>query len=38
MGTDTLVFVFDLLGAMRQKAHATGTALPYHPGPGPAPW
>jgi FKBP-type peptidyl-prolyl cis-trans isomerase len=34
MGTDTLVFVFDLLGAMPQHGHATGTAVPYHPGPG----
>jgi peptidylprolyl isomerase len=34
MGTDTLVFVFDLLGAMREKAHARGTVVPYHPGPG----
>lgn len=34
MSTDTLVFVFDLLGAMPQRGHATGTALPYQPGPG----
>ena len=34
MSTDTLVLVFDLLGAMAEKAHATGTVLPYHPGPG----
>jgi len=33
VGTDTLVFVFDLLGAMREKAHAGGTVVPYHPGP-----
>ena len=33
MSTDTLVFVFDLLGAMREKAHARGTVVPYHPGP-----
>lgn len=34
ISTDTLVFVFDLLGALPQHGHATGTALPYHPGPG----
>jgi peptidylprolyl isomerase len=34
MSTDTLVLVFDLFGAMAEKAHATGTVLPYHPGPG----
>jgi peptidylprolyl isomerase len=33
-GTDTLVFVFDLLGTMAEKAHATGTVMPYHPGTG----
>ena len=33
MNTDTLVFVFDLLGATGEKAHATGTVVPYHPGP-----
>lgn len=32
MGTDTLVFVFDLLDAMRTSAHAAGTTVPYHPG------
>ena len=32
MSTDTLVFVFDLLGAMGEKAHATGTVVPYSPG------
>jgi peptidylprolyl isomerase len=34
MGTDTLVFVFDLLGAMPQHGQAAGTATPYRPGPG----
>lgn len=34
MSTDTLVFVFDLLGAMPQHGQAAGTALPYRPGPG----
>lgn len=34
MSTDTLVFVFDLLGAMPQHGHATGTAMPYRPGLG----
>jgi peptidylprolyl isomerase len=33
-GTDTIVFVFDLLGAMPETARASGTALPYLPGPG----
>jgi peptidylprolyl isomerase len=33
MSTDTLVFVFDLLGATPQRGHATGTAMPYRPGP-----
>jgi len=33
-GSDTLVFVFDLLGAMPQTAHAAGAVLPYRPGPG----
>ena len=33
-GTDTLVFVFDLLATMPPTARATGTVLPYHPGPG----
>jgi peptidylprolyl isomerase len=32
MSTDTLVFVFDLLGATPQRGHATGTAMPYRPG------
>jgi peptidylprolyl isomerase len=32
MGTDTLVFVFDLLGTMRTNARAEGTAIPYDPG------
>jgi peptidylprolyl isomerase len=31
-GTDTIVFVFDLLAAMPQTAHAAGTAMPYRPG------
>lgn len=34
MGTDTLVFVFDLLSTMRTNAHAEGTAIPYDPGAG----
>ncbi len=34
MSTDTLVFVFDLLGALPRHGQATGTALPYRPGPG----
>jgi peptidylprolyl isomerase len=34
MATDTLVFVFDLLGTMRTNAHAEGTAVAYHPGAG----
>lgn len=34
MSTDTLVFVFDLLGAMPQHGQAAGTATPYRPGPG----
>jgi peptidylprolyl isomerase len=33
-GTDTLVFVFDLLATMRPAAGASGTVLRYHPGPG----
>jgi peptidylprolyl isomerase len=33
-GTDTIVFVVDLLAAMPETAHAAGTALPYQPGPG----
>jgi FKBP-type peptidyl-prolyl cis-trans isomerase len=32
MSTDTLVFVFDLLGAMPQHGRAAGTVLPYQPG------
>jgi peptidylprolyl isomerase len=32
MSTDTLVFVFDLLDAMPQHGHATGTTMPYRPG------
>ena len=32
MGTDTLVFVFDLLDALRTSAHAEGTTVLYHPG------
>jgi peptidylprolyl isomerase len=34
MGSDTLVFVFDVLSSLQETAHATGTAIPYHPGPG----
>jgi peptidylprolyl isomerase len=30
--TDTLVFVFDLLGAIPETAHASGTTVPYQPG------
>lgn len=33
-GHDTVVFVFDLLAAMPETAHAAGTALPYRPGSG----
>jgi peptidylprolyl isomerase len=33
-GKDTLVFVFDLLASMGPTARASGTVLPYHPGPG----
>ena len=33
MSTDTLVFVFDLLGTMGEKAQATGTVVAYHPAP-----
>jgi peptidylprolyl isomerase len=33
-GSDTLVFVFDILAAVPASAHATGTVLPYHPAPG----
>ena len=33
-GADTLVFVFDILAAVPAGAHATGAAVPYHPGPG----
>jgi peptidylprolyl isomerase len=33
-GTDTLVFVFDLLATLPQTAHAGGTALPYQAGSG----
>jgi FKBP-type peptidyl-prolyl cis-trans isomerase len=32
-GTDTLVFVFDILQALPTTTHASGTAVPYHPGP-----
>jgi peptidylprolyl isomerase len=32
MSTDTLVFVFDLLGAIPQHGQAAGTALPRQPG------
>jgi peptidylprolyl isomerase len=30
--TDTLVFVFDLLGTMPETAHASGATVPYQPG------
>jgi peptidylprolyl isomerase len=33
-GSDTLVFVFDILAAVPGGAHATGTPRSYHPGPG----
>jgi peptidylprolyl isomerase len=33
-GGDTLVFVFDVLGTMPDSARASGTVIPYHPGPG----
>ena len=34
MGSDTLVFVFDVLSSLQETAHAAGTVIPYHPGPG----
>jgi FKBP-type peptidyl-prolyl cis-trans isomerase len=33
MGSDTLVFVFDVVNAISRKAAATGAVVPYHPGP-----
>ena len=33
-GNDTLVFVFDILAAVPGSAHASGTAVAYHPAPG----
>jgi FKBP-type peptidyl-prolyl cis-trans isomerase len=33
-GTDTLVFVFDILAAVPAGGHATGTVLPYRPTAG----
>ena len=33
-GTDTLVFVFDILAAVPTAGHASGTAAGYHPGTG----
>lgn len=33
-GTDTLVFVFDILAAVPAGGHATGTVLPYRPAAG----
>jgi FKBP-type peptidyl-prolyl cis-trans isomerase len=33
-GTDTLVFVFDILAAVPTAGHASGTAARYHPGAG----
>lgn len=33
MGSDTLVFVFDVVDAISRKAAATGAPVPYHPGP-----
>jgi peptidylprolyl isomerase len=32
MGSDTLVFVFDVVDAISRKAAATGVPVPYHPG------
>jgi peptidylprolyl isomerase len=32
MGTDTLVFVFDVVDTVHHGAHAQGTAVPYRPG------
>ncbi len=34
MGSDTLVFVFDVLSRLQETAHAAGTVIPYRPGPG----
>jgi peptidylprolyl isomerase len=34
MGTDTLVFVFDVVATVHHGAHAQGTAVPYRPGAG----
>ena len=34
MGSDTLVFVFDVLSSLQEKARAAGTVIQYHPGPG----
>jgi peptidylprolyl isomerase len=31
MGSDTLVFVFDVVDAIARKAAATGAVVPYHP-------
>lgn len=33
MGSDTLVFVFDVVNAISRKAAATGVPVPYHPTP-----
>lgn len=33
MGSDTLVFVFDVVDTIARKAAATGTPVTYHPGP-----
>lgn len=33
-GTDTLVFVFDILAAVPSAGHASGAAAGYRPGPG----
>jgi peptidylprolyl isomerase len=32
MGSDTLVFVFDVVDTIGKNATATGTPVPYHPG------
>lgn len=33
-GSDTLVFVFDILAAVPANGQASGTVVPYHPAPG----
>ncbi|HVV23839.1 MAG TPA: FKBP-type peptidyl-prolyl cis-trans isomerase [Pseudonocardiaceae bacterium] len=33
MGSDTLVFVFDVVDTIARNASASGSPVPYHPGP-----